>query len=241
MTIAPPNPLANGFYPYWDRIKADRLRGKPAIDHADIEDAEYDRFVESNRRRLALRKREAEASARLAAQRREMIADRLRAEGRIAGSPSLAWYGVKLPRYAVVWDTPTDSEVVIENVPYREAVARHALDSFLRSDSDVRLTIDHDYSRVIARRCNGTLQLAADATGVRMAFALPFDGGTSAQQEARERLAAGQLRSASWTPDVPKSKYEIRTVRGVTCAVVTSMQLVECCLTDSPAYSETRV
>lgn len=161
------------------------------------------------------------------------LGDRLKSRGILRGQPSEKWFG---PRYAAIWNRPTETKVDLGYATMFEAVSRGAFSETLASSAEVYLTIGHDHDNPLARRSDFSLHLSEDDVGLRVEFCLD---DSPAGREAAAQLAAGKLRGMSWTPRNESMQHDYRDVRGTYCARLTRGDLLEVCLTDSPAYAAT--
>jgi Escherichia/Staphylococcus phage prohead protease len=126
---------------------------------------------------------------------------------------------------------------------FRERINPGAFDKSLRNGDDVRCLIGHDPNLIVGRTKNGTLRLASDATGLRMACALP---NTSYARDLMTSVGRGDLSECSfgfsvddddWTdeddPDDRGARIKVRTLR--------SVRVLDVSVVAYPAYPGTSV
>lgn len=110
----------------------------------------------------------------------------------------------KVEGYATTFDKPY---VLYEcdGITYYEKVDRHALDE--ADISDVIMQYDHS-GRVFARQSNGTLELSADNTGLKVSADL---SKTELAKGLYEDIAAGMITKMSWAFVVTQDSYDTST------------------------------
>lgn len=110
----------------------------------------------------------------------------------------------KVEGYATTFDRPY---VLYEcdGITYYEKVDRHALDE--ADISDVIMQYDHS-GRVFARQSNGTLELSADNTGLKVSADL---SKTELAKGLYEDIAAGMVTKMSWAFVVTQDSYDTST------------------------------
>lgn len=148
-------------------------------------------------------------------------------------TPTERWFG---PRYAIVWDRPTEAKVDLQYAAMFEAVAPGAFAETLNSNAEVYLTTNHNYDHILARRSDFSLHLSENNTGLCVEFTL---ADSPEGRLAATRLALGKLRGMSFTMQNGSERHEYCDVRGIYCARLVSADLLEICLTDEPAYAVT--
>lgn len=120
----------------------------------------------------------------------------------------------------------------------RGAVTQADLDQW-----DVKATLDHDPSQLLARSTNGkgSLKLTVDDKGVRYSFEVP---GTIDGQRAAERVKRGELYGSSFefTIDEKTGCTYSRDKEGNLCRSVKKIaQMYDISIVQNPAYQATSV
>lgn len=145
---------------------------------------------------------------------------------------------------AVVFDQPTelynDGEFCLRETISREAVTKELLDK-----CDIKMTIDHNLSRMIARskRGKGSLSYTVTEEGVFFEFEAPAtpDGDT-----ALEGVKRGDIDGCSFFAYAYDEDMEIKRSKVGDCLVVDRIvrrfdEFLDFCITPDPAYPQTSV
>lgn len=120
---------------------------------------------------------------------------------------------------------------------FREEIAPGAFADVL--GTDVRALYNHDPSMVLARTTNGTLQLAEDEHGLRVAITLPR---TSYADDLWTLVQRGDVNQMSFGFTVGKSGQEWRKDAGVAVRRVTKVsRLIDVSPVTYPAYPQTSI
>jgi HK97 family phage prohead protease len=126
---------------------------------------------------------------------------------------------------------------------FREVIAPGAFSATLNRGDDIRALVNHDPSLVLGRTKNGSLVLREDATGLRIACALP---DTSYARDLYNSIKRGDINQMSfafqvnddgedWDDDTDEDgdRTSIRTLK--------SVRLLDVSCVTYPAYSDTNV
>lgn len=119
---------------------------------------------------------------------------------------------------------------------FTEVIARGAFSASLDKSPDVRLLVNHDWAKPLARVAAGTLSLREDALGLAFRASLP---DTTYANDLCESMARGDVSGGSFgftTDDDDWSQDQggvVRTLRAVT--------LQEGSIVTNPAYPQTTV
>jgi HK97 family phage prohead protease len=136
--------------------------------------------------------------------------------------------GRKLTGYAALFGAPTSIGT------FSESIRQGAFTATLASGADILALVDHDPSRLLARRASGTLRLTEDALG------LHFEIDAPDTQLGRDMVALAERRDlggASFGFRVKEDHWPRANVRELR-----AVELVEISLVQSfPAYSQTSV
>lgn len=144
--------------------------------------------------------------------------------------------------YAIVFNR--ESEILYDKINNRyfiEVIDPSAVDVELLQRSDIKMLIDHNKSRMLARSRygEGSLQLEIDEYGLKFKFEVPdtVDG-----QFIREMIKRNDYNGCSFafTDDVVDVEYNKE--RGMAIRYVRKIkQLYDCSIVADPAYSDTEV
>jgi HK97 family phage prohead protease len=126
---------------------------------------------------------------------------------------------------------------------FREVIAPGAFSASLQRNDDIRALINHDPSLVLGRTKNGSLVLREDATGLRIACALPNTSYAHDLYNSIKRNDINQMSFAfqvdddgeDWDDDTDEdgNRTSIRTLK--------SVRLLDISAVTYPAYSDTVV
>lgn len=119
---------------------------------------------------------------------------------------------------------------------FRERIVPGAFDESVRGKRELRVDVEHDYTRLLARRSKGTADFTTKPDGVWVSFRLP---DTSRGRDTLEDVRNGNLDglSASWLRSTTKSRWIEEG--GETIREITFGELTGATLTFSPAYTQT--
>jgi len=149
----------------------------------------------------------------------------------------------RLTFYAAVYDSPA---VVFDIGPdrktrtkYREVIPQGAFTKALAQSSEIVADIDHDETKTFARTSDGSLMIQSDPHGLFCSCWIPeTEHGNAILRD----IEAGKLTGCSFHALYEPTAQVWRTGGDMPECTVTEMyQLVDVCLTGSPAYEETDV
>jgi HK97 family phage prohead protease len=114
---------------------------------------------------------------------------------------------------------------------FRERIAPGAFTGVL--DADVRLLVNHDPDRILARTKSGTLRMSQDGTGLAFEAELP---DTTYARDLRESIRRGDVDGASFRFVVGEERWqgEVREIRSV-------KELHDLTIATVPAYPATSI
>jgi HK97 family phage prohead protease len=119
-----------------------------------------------------------------------------------------------------------------------EEIAPGAFADAVRQD-DVRLTVNHDPSQLLARTGSGTLALAQDTRGLRAMAELPE---TALGRDTRELVARGDLSGMSFRFVTPPAKQTWSMLPdGSELRTLEALRLIDVTVATFPAYPDTAV
>lgn len=118
---------------------------------------------------------------------------------------------------------------------FYEEIATSAFDRALAEDQDVRLLVDHDPSKLLARTAAGTLNLGKDKTGLRVEADLPE---TSVGNDVRILLRRGDLSAMSFGFIAKKDSWQ-ELEDGSQLRTVEDVDLFDVSIVTFPAYPQT--
>jgi HK97 family phage prohead protease len=119
-----------------------------------------------------------------------------------------------------------------------EEVMPGAFTDALKQD-DVRLTVNHDPSQLLARTGSRTLQLAQDAHGLRIMAELP---DTQLGADVRELVARGDLTGMSFRFVTPPTQQTWTSLPdGSELRTLQALRLIDVTVATFPAYPDTAV
>lgn len=121
---------------------------------------------------------------------------------------------------------------------FREIVERGAFTQALNEAPDVRALFNHDPSLVLGRTTNGTLRLAEDAHGLRVAMTLPE---TSYAQDVHRLVERGDVNQMSFAFRVHKGGETWTTEDGQRIRRLRSLAIYDVSIVTFPAYQATTV
>ena len=134
----------------------------------------------------------------------------------------------KLVGYAALFGSPTSIG------SFSESIRQGAFAGSLEAGRDILALVDHDPSRLLARRSSGTLRLSEDALG------LAFEIDVPDTQLGRDMLALAERRDLggmSFGFRVKKDNWPRPNVRELVAVELVEVSVVQA----FPAYSETSV
>lgn len=144
--------------------------------------------------------------------------------------------------YAVVFNR--ESEVLYDKLNNRyfiEVIEPQAIDIDLIQRSDIKMLIDHNKSRMLARSRygEGSLQLEVDEYGLKFKFEIP---DTTDGQFIREMVRRNDYNGCSFAFTDDDVFVEYNKERGMAKRYVKKIkQLYDCSIVADPAYSDTEV
>lgn len=146
---------------------------------------------------------------------------------------------LKVIGHASVFNSPS-VEMRSKYGSFTEFIAPHAFDAVLSRNPDVLLTWDHDTSLPLARTTAGTLELSANAHGLRYyASVTP----TSYAEDLRNLMSDGVVSQSSFTFTAAKGGEEWTTAEGEPNAIVRVIHevgdLYDVCVCAQGAYPAT--
>jgi HK97 family phage prohead protease len=111
----------------------------------------------------------------------------------------------KIEGYAATFNTPADI-----GGSFKEVIAPTAFDRSLAAKVDIHATVQHDFSQLLGRTQNGSLELATDAKGLR--FSVQLNPDVAFHRDTYANVKAGLLNECSfiftvgpegqqWSPD----------------------------------------
>lgn len=121
---------------------------------------------------------------------------------------------------------------------FREIVEPGAFGEALNERPDVRALFNHDPSMVLGRTVNGTLRLAEDATGLRVAVTLP---DTSYAQDVHRLVERGDVNQMSFAFRTRKGGETWATEEGQRLRRLRSLSIFDVSVVTFPAYQATTV
>lgn len=151
--------------------------------------------------------------------------------------------------YAILFNTPSAIMWEDEKKTLREQIAPEAVTQELLDSSDIKMTMNHDFSCLLARSKmgKGTLSYAIDAKGVRFSFEAPQ---TDDGDRALELVRRGDIDGCSFMftcsyrdPDVTSEASTDKETgrRDVIYTIHTITGIYDFTLTPMPAYPDTEV
>ena len=139
----------------------------------------------------------------------------------------------RLEGYAVVFGSMSE-----DLGGFREIIEPGAFGEALASAPDVRALFNHDPSMVLGRTTNGTLTLAEDARGLRMAVTLP---GTSYARDVYTLVERGDVSQMSFAFSTRKGGETWATEDGQRVRRLRALNLYDVSVVTYPAYQATTV
>ena len=121
---------------------------------------------------------------------------------------------------------------------FREIVEPGAFGEALSEAPDVRALFNHDPSMVLGRTVNGTLRLAEDGTGLRVAVTLPE---TSYAADVHRLIERGDVNQMSFAFRAKKGGETWATEEGQRVRRLRSLALYDVSVVTFPAYQATTV
>lgn len=121
---------------------------------------------------------------------------------------------------------------------FREVVERGAFAQALNETPDVRALFNHNPDLVLGRTTNGTLRLAEDAYGLRVAITLP---NTSYAQDVHRLVERGDVNQMSFAFRVHKGGETWTTENGQRIRRLRSLAIYDVSIVTFPAYQATTV
>lgn len=120
---------------------------------------------------------------------------------------------------------------------FREIIDPSAFDEVLGTNPDVRLLINHDPNRVLARSTAGTLRMSVDGQGLAMSARIP--SALSYAQDLRVQMESGLVNQMSFAFDIGAEERD-GEVDGVPVYRVTrASNLYDNSFVTYPAYPQT--
>jgi HK97 family phage prohead protease len=154
------------------------------------------------------------------------------------GAPVEAGGSLQIKGHASVFDLPS-VEMKSHAGTFTEYIARGAFDQVLRSTPDVLLTWDHNTALVLARTGAGSLELRADARGLRY-FAKMSDTSYARDLQALMRDGVVAQSSFLFTVAPGGENWRINPATGGVERTITNIgQLYDVCVCASGAYPDT--
>lgn len=151
--------------------------------------------------------------------------------------------------YAILFNTPSAILWADDKETVREQIAPEAVTQDLLDSSDIKMTMNHDFSCLLARskKGKGTLSYSIDAKGVRFSFEAPK---TDDGDRALELVGRGDIDGCSFMftcsyrdPDVTSEATTDKETgrRDVLYTIHTITGIYDFTLTPMPAYPDTEV
>lgn len=120
---------------------------------------------------------------------------------------------------------------------FREIVKPEAVQQWMKSNPDIPMLREHDWSRMLARTASETLKLNADERGLSYAFDIP---NTTDGNDVREQIKRGDLKGASFGFRVmPDGDQWATGSDGSVLRTLLNIDVREISLTPFPAYRQT--
>jgi hypothetical protein len=139
----------------------------------------------------------------------------------------------RLEGYPVIYGSPSK-----DLGGFREIVEPGAFGEALGQLPDVRALFNHDPNQVLGRTRNGTLQLAEDSRGLRMAVTLP---DTSYARDVYALVERGDVSQMSFAFKVRRGGETWGTEDGHRVRRLRSLDLLDVSVVTFPAYAATMV
>jgi HK97 family phage prohead protease len=139
----------------------------------------------------------------------------------------------RLEGYAVVFGSLSE-----EMFGFREIIEPGAFRESLSTNPDVRALFNHDPSLVLGRTLNGTLALAEDMHGLRVAITLP---DTSYARDVVTLVERGDVSQMSFAFSVRKNGETWATENGQLVRRLRALNLFDVSVVTFPAYAATTV
>jgi HK97 family phage prohead protease len=121
---------------------------------------------------------------------------------------------------------------------FQERILPGAFKGSIAGTTDIRALVDHDSTKLLGRRSNGTLQIAEDAKGLRVEIDLP---DTSYARDVKNLVARKDVRGMSFGFRVPDGGQRFTKENGTTIRELSNIDLREVTVTSIPAYGATSV
>lgn len=120
---------------------------------------------------------------------------------------------------------------------FTELIAPGAFAASLKNNPDVRLLVNHDWSKPLARTASGTLQLRDDASGLAFSATLP---NTSYANDLAESISRGDISGCSFGFCCDADTWESDST-GKAIRTLLAVSLSEGSIVTNPAYPQTSV
>ncbi len=138
--------------------------------------------------------------------------------------------GPVLAGYAAVFNSPS------EWLGFREIIAPGAFKRSLETSPDIKALVEHDSSKIIARRSNGSLVVSEDDKGLAVQIT-PND--TSYAKDLVENVNTGLLDSMSFGFRVVEESWERNGSENV--RTLHDVELIEVSIVSDPAYKASEI
>lgn len=120
---------------------------------------------------------------------------------------------------------------------FTEVIAPGAFTASLKNNPDVRLLLQHDWSKPLARTASGTLQLRDDSTGLGFTASLP---DTTYANDLAESISRGDISGCSFGFFCNNDSWETDST-GKAIRTLLAVTLSEGSIVTAPAYPQTSV
>ena len=141
--------------------------------------------------------------------------------------------GKRLVGYAAKFDSP--SEPIGGH--FREIIRKGAFADSLKAGADVRLLVNHDPGKLLARTKSGTLTLTEDDVGLRFDAVLP---ATTLAKDVVEQVGRGDLSGMSFGFNKLRDNWG-EDAQGFTLRELLAVSIFDVSLATYPAYDDTEV
>jgi HK97 family phage prohead protease len=138
--------------------------------------------------------------------------------------------------YPIVFNSTSSLIFDKRHGEFRERVSPAAVDRTLGSNADVRASVEHDPNRKLGRRKSGTVTLAKDDKGVRVAISIP---DTTVGRDVVAEIERGEYDGMSFTFRTVKDQWTRNG--GENLRELLDINFDEVAIVGTPAYPDTSV
>ena len=143
--------------------------------------------------------------------------------------------GRRLEGYAATFGTPGTKVILAPSIAFTETIRAGAFTASLANEGiDVLALVDHDPSRLLARRSSGSLRLAEDGRGLAFAIELP---DTALARDILALAERGDIGGMSFGFIANRDEWPAPDRRDLVAVTLLEISVVQAW----PAYGETSV